>query len=273
MMITNQKLDTAELLFRCAEQMGLMPNWVTPFGTFGTFAINIDGQERYVNLRSPLNSAASAGLAKDKYLTRQILERHDMDMQNIPFILPRTQADAAEFLEQYRKIIAKPVTGSGARDIHIITSQAQLQKLSIAGYILEKYIVGKELRYLILNGEIIGVHRSEYGTSVKETRSLQRISYHKASWDPALIDLSIRIADILNLRFAAVDFLIEASGRAYILEVNTKPGLKWFHAPTSGPIVDVARLFLESILDELRRKAPGILVAPQETYSRDLEVA
>jgi glutathione synthase/RimK-type ligase-like ATP-grasp enzyme len=189
-------------------------------------------------------------------------------MSNIPFTLPRTQAEAAAFLGKYGKIIAKPVAGFGAHDIHIITTQAQLNQLAIPGYLLEKYIAGKELRYLILNHEIIGVHRSEYGTSVEENRALQRISYPKALWDPALMSSSLRIADILNLRFAAIDYLVEASGRAYILEVNTIPGFKWFHAPTSGPIVDVARLFLESILDDLCRNVPSTVVShPREAYS------
>jgi D-alanine-D-alanine ligase-like ATP-grasp enzyme len=42
--------------------------------------------------------------------------------------------------------------------------------------------------------------------------------------------------------------MIDESGFAYVLEVNTMPGLKWFHSPTSGPVVDVAGKFLESIL-------------------------
>jgi glutathione synthase/RimK-type ligase-like ATP-grasp enzyme len=252
-MAISQKLGTAELLFRRAQEMGLRPVWMTPYGMF---AITLDGRERYVNFaHSPLNSDASASLAKDKYLTRLILERHNM--QNIPFVLPRSQAEAAAFLRQYGKIIAKPVTGAGARDIHIVTSPAQLEALKITRYILEKYIAGKELRYLLLNGQVIGVHRSEYGTSVEESRTLQRISYPEARWNPVLIHSSLRIADILDLRFTAVDYLIDDTGKAYILEVNTMPGLKWFHAPSSGPVVDAARLFLESMVDDLRTELPA----------------
>jgi len=55
---------------------------------------------------------------------------------------------------------------------------------------------------------------------------------------------------LLDLNFAAVDYMIDDTGTAYILEVNTTPGLKWFHAPTSGPVVDVARLFLEAIFED-----------------------
>lgn len=246
--------------------MGLMPVWVTA----SVFAINVNGQERYINLaRSPLNSDASAALAKNKYVTRRILERHDM--QNIPFALPRTYNEAEAFLYLHGKIIAKPVTGAGARDIHIVTDSTQLKALKVNRYILEKYIAGKELRFLLLNDKVVGVHRSEYGTSVAEDRSLQRISYPKSDWDPTLIESSLRIVGILNLKFAAIDYLIDASGKAYILEVNTMPGLKWFHAPSSGPVVNIARLFLESAIGALRSEQPStcnpVESSPRHTYS------
>lgn len=258
--MTNPKFGTAELLFGCARQMGLRPVWVTPLDTF---AIRLNGQERYINLaRSPLNSDASAALAKNKYVTRRILERHNM--RNIPFTLPRTDAEAEEFLNQHGTIVAKPVTGSGARDIHIVTTQSQLHALNLVGYILEKYIAGQELRYLVLNDKVIGVYRSDYGTSVSQTRQLQCISYPEDSWSPTLIDWSLRTASTLNLKFAAVDYLIDKTGRAHILEVNTTPDLKWFHAPSSGPAVDVARLFLESVLDSVRS---------EQTFTSDLIIS
>lgn len=241
-----RKVGTAELLFRSAKEMGLNPSWITQDGLF---AVLVNGRERYVNFaRSPLNSHTAASLAKNKYLTRRILERYDM--HNIPFMHPLTLTDAELFLEHHGKIIAKPITGSGARDIHIVTVPSQFRGLEISDYILEKYIAGKELRYLVLNDSVIGVHRSDYGTSVAENRPLQRISYPSAAWNPTLVSLSLRAARILDLKFAAIDYLVDSSGRAYILEVNTTPGLKWFHAPTSGPVVDVARQFLAAVFTD-----------------------
>lgn len=264
--MATQKLGTAELLFRCAQQMGLSPVWLAPRGVF---AIMVDGRERYVNLaRSPLNSAASVALARNKYVTRCILERRRA--QNIPFTLPRTQAKAEAFLALYGTIIAKPISGAGARDIHIITKPAQLAELNMGHYLLEQYIVGKELRYLLLNGAVVGVHRSEYGTSVAADRQLKRISYPPGAWDPTLVESSLHIADILDLRFAAVDYLVDAAGQAYVLEVNTMPGFKWFHAPSAGPAVDIARLFLESIVDKVRFEGrprhSSPISRPERTY-------
>jgi len=226
--------------------MGLNPSWLTPSGPF---VITTAAGEQYVHAsRSSLNSHVGISLAKDKYLTRLILERHGLP--NIAFAQPVNMQEAEAFLRTYTKIVAKPVRGYGAHDIRIITDASQFVGMTIPGYIFEEYIAGKEVRYLILNGATICVHESDYGTSVEQTRALERISYPEASWDPSLIAMSAQIASILSLNFAAIDYLIDDQGTARILEVNTTPGLKWFHAPSSGPPVDVAFYLLEAMLAE-----------------------
>lgn len=255
------KLGTTKLLFRSARQMGLNPSWVIPDGLF---AITHNGKEHYVNAgRSLLNTHTSASIATNKYLTRRILERNQMP--NIPFTHPHSHADAVTFLATHKKIVAKPLNGSGARDIHIITASPELETLNIREYILEKYIAGQELRYLVLNEKVIGVHRSDYGVSVQEDRPLKRISYPSTQWSPALVSSAVQVARVLGLRFAAVDYLIDASGHAYILEVNTNPGFKWFHAPTSGPVVNVARQFLEATFTAQENGAVTIKTGAEES--------
>ncbi len=241
--VANAKLETAELLFLRAEAMGLQPAWVTPKGVI---ALRFGEHESYLNYaRSPLNTQTSASLCSNKYYTRMILQRRGLD--NIPFTRARTFSDATTFWQTHGKIIAKPLKGSGSADIHIITEATQLQNLNIRGYILEKYIAGEEVRFLVLNDEVIAVHISHYGESVEYDRALLRISIPSQDWDAGLVTKSRQIATILGLRFAAVDFLVDAAGKAHILEINSNPGLKWFHAPSSGPVVNVAHLFLDSI--------------------------
>jgi glutathione synthase/RimK-type ligase-like ATP-grasp enzyme len=180
-------------------------------------------------------------------VARLILQRRGIP--NIPFAQPTSLAAAEAFLAQHQKIVAKPVSGAGAHDIHIVTQAQQLRDLPIEEYILEKYVAGQEMRYLVLNGQVIGVHRSEYGVSVAADRPLQRHSYPKAEWDEALVESSLQISQIMGLHFAAIDYLVDDSGRAHLLEINTMPGLKWFHAPTSGPIVDVAGMFMDAVVE------------------------
>lgn len=241
-------MGAAGSLFRAAESMGLRPDWIT---VNGLFAMTVDGAEHYMYYaRNPLNSDISIGLVRDKYITRQVLERRGV--ANIPFMITRELSEAVAFLNEHGTIIAKPKCGSGSQDINLITSAHELADLDIGAYIFEKYIVGKEMRYLVLGGRVIAVHQSKYGVSVAEDRPLKRISYRKEDWDPASTSLSLEIANIFGLKFAAVDYLIDSTGRTYVLEVNSRPGFKWFHVPSEGPAVDVAGQFLKAIVDKIR---------------------
>lgn len=239
-----KKLGTAVLLYSSAQKLGLKPKWLVKNGPF---TINTPTGEKYVSYaRSPLNSHVSAGISTNKYHTRLILNRHGLP--NIPYARPRNTLEAKKFLHKHKTIIVKPVSGGGARDIRIVDSIAMLNGINVRKYIFEKYVVGKEMRYLILNNRVIAVHQSEYGLSVEADRYLERISYSEPTWDKELASLSLEIARVLRLKFIAVDFLIDKNGRPFVLEVNTNPGLKWFHAPTSGPPVDVASMFLQAII-------------------------
>jgi glutathione synthase/RimK-type ligase-like ATP-grasp enzyme len=239
-----KKVGTTQLLFNSAQRLGLDPQRL---GGSRVFSINTPGGEQYVNLTlSSLNPHISSSLSRNKHVTRLILEKHGLP--NIPFARPYTMAEAKVFLQTHKTVIVKPLKGSGSRGIRVVDMISQIADIDVRKYIFEKYIPGIEMRYLILNGAVIAVHESEYGTSVDSHRELRRISYQAKDWNADLESQSLRIASILGLRFAAVDFMVDNSGHAYILEVNTIPGLKWFHAPSSGPPVDVATLFLQAML-------------------------
>lgn len=186
-------------------------------------------------------------------------------------LVPHDHSEAQDFLIKYGKIIVKPIGGSGSRDVHIVELPGQLAAFNVQDYIFEEYALGREVRYLILNGKVIGVHESQYDGSVAEDRDLKRISYTRAEWDSALVTLSLKVAKVFGLRFAAVDYIIGPDGQARILEVNSSPGMKWFHAPTSGPVVDVATLFLQAMLDdnhpEARATPNSLVTSSTEVYS------
>lgn len=240
----SSKPKSAQLLFDGAVKLGLNPSWVVPGRLF---SIARSGGAQYINLaRSPLNSHTSVSLTRNKFFTRRVLEQHGI--KNIPYVFTSKLEVAATFLETHGKVIAKPLCGYGSKDIHIIVDVSTLQQLNISKYILEAYIPGKEYRYLVLGGRVIGVHRSDYGMSVAADRPLKRISYPKSEWDETMTATALQATTALGLHFGAVDFMVDRSSAAHLLEVNSTPGLKWFHAPTTGPPVDVATQFLQAII-------------------------
>ena len=62
---------------------------------------------------------------------------------------------------------------------------------------------------------------------------------------------AIRIASLLGLTFAAIDFLVTKDGTPFILEANSAPGLERFHEPNEGPAFDAMRAYLELIVQTL----------------------
>ncbi len=263
-----KKLGSAELLFNIASRRGLRPSWLKQGSIF---AIPTSGGECYINYSvSSINSQLSSSMVGNKNAARLVLARHGLP--SMPHLVPADRAEARAFLARYKKIIVKPISGSNSHNVHIVESPEQLNSFTVQGYIFEEYAPGKEMRYLVLNNKVIGVHESQYGESVAEDRDLKRISYPRAEWDPGLVALSTKVARIFDLRFAAVDYIVGSDGRARILEVNSSPGMKWFHAPTSGPVVDVASLFLQAMLDDREHSEPRtpsvpLATSPTEVYS------
>jgi len=265
--MTTKKLSSAELLFRAASGMELYPSWLKPGSIF---AISTPKGERYVNYSiSSINSQLSSSMVGDKNAARLVLARRGFP--TMAHLVPASHTEAHAFLTKYEKIVIKPIKGSNSRDVHIVELPEQLAAFDVRHYIFEEYVPGKEIRYLLLNNQVIGVHESQYGESVAEDRDLKRISYPRSIWDPALEALSLKVAEAFGLRFAAVDYIISPDGQARILEVNSSPGMKWFHAPSSGPVVDVAGLFLRAMLNDKCSKIPeaysSLVASPVEAYS------
>lgn len=254
-MIADRKLDKVELLFSTAAQMGLRPTWIVQDSLF---VIPTTNGEQYIN--GTLSTNLSSRLAANKHTARIILERHGLP--SMQYINPSSLVEAEKFLATYKKIIVKPLSGTDSRDVHIVESPEQLASFKIHEYILEQYAPGKEIRYLLLDQRVIGVHESQYGESVAQDRALRRISFPEAEWDAELMKLSVQVVKIFGLRYAAVDYIINPDGTAAILEVNSSPGMKWFHAPTSGPAIDVASMFLKAIVANSPPVAVQIETAP-----------
>lgn len=251
---SNIQLTSVELLFIESEAIGLDPQWVADKVLF---SVTLNNVTHYIgNSKSNANSQKSSSMVQNKYFSRLILQ--DKGLPNIPFLQTSHLDEASSFLNKHQTIIAKPLLGWGSKDIHIISDSKDLANLDLDKYLFEKYILGREMRYLILNGKVIAVHQSDYGLSVDADRYLERISYPIELWNEELVDKALEISEIFNLQFSAVDFLIDEDENWHILEVNTTPGLKWFHSPTSGPIVNVAKKLMNALIEDEGLAAPII---------------
>lgn len=240
-MIDKKRLD---LVLSTAESMGLKAKLLNEQGLV---AIETDEKEIYLfHKASNPNTQMATWLADNKYVARVIFERKGLP--NIPFCCPESAAEAAEFLVNQHKIIVKPLKGGHFRNVHLINTQEELEKLDLSKCILEKFIEGQEVRLMVVGGEVKAVHHKVYDGPINNPDTVRRVSLTKDQWDEQLIGLAMKAASVLGLNFTAVDFLVTAQNEVYLLEINSAPGLDRFQYPDEGPPLNIMRLYLEQII-------------------------
>lgn len=243
-------LRSATILFEEAQKLNLTPRWITDYGLF---SIVIQDTTMYIFYSiSFLNRHSTSYFAKNKHITRTILAVNNLP--NIPFCLPQSQKEAWEFLKKYKTIIAKPTLGQHAQDVHLIKNANELKQIDISQYIMEQFIEGKEYRYLVLDHTILAVHHKSYPPPINDPKKVKRISLEKSQWDAEICDIAVRVTRVLNLRLAAVDFIVQKDGTYFILEVNAAPGIYHFHYPTKGPAINFSKILLEATIKDVIRE-------------------
>ena len=59
-------------------------------------------------------------------------------------------------------------------------------------------------------------------------------------------------AEVLGLKFTAVDFIVTENKEIFILEANSAPGLERFEEPTDGPNIEAVKIYLTELLKNYR---------------------
>lgn len=238
---------SSEVLFKSAQDLGLNPKLLTDYGLF---EVQYKGLPVYFfNGTSYLNNALSSYLAKNKHITRVVLGKNNLP--NIPYLLPKDNDEAKEFLKEQGKIMIKPTHGDNSIGVMQISSAEELDGLDLSDSIIEKFISGEEYRTLVLNGEVIALHKYIHDFKVGGVR---RISFEEKDWDKELIEIAIKAAKALGLNFASVDFIKDPEGNLLILEINSSTGLWRFHEPDEGPAVDVSEKLINATLEKFSKE-------------------
>jgi D-alanine-D-alanine ligase-like ATP-grasp enzyme len=239
------KPKSAQAMFAAAHKLGLDPKWLN---SRGLFSVTVNDREQYLyNSFTGLNSQLSGALTKNKESTRILLSRHDMP--TIPYLIPTSITDIEDFLAAYAEIVIKPVLGKPKWAMRVTNrDELEILKGKTRDLIVEKFIAGKEVRYLVLKDRIIAVHETQSPDLIHlDTSEIRRISYPSERWNDELSQMSRKIAHIFDLSFCAVDFLVNPEGVPCILEINSCPGIWRFEEPDEGPTIALSGMLLKEI--------------------------
>lgn len=239
---------SAEVIFDAAKRLGLNPKLLTEYGLF---EVLYKGQSIYFfHGTSYLNNSLSTYLARNKHTTRVILEENNLP--NIPFALSKDKAEAQQFLNEHKKIMAKPTHGDNSIGVVQISSAEELEDLDLSDSIIEKFIPGEEFRTLVLNGKVIAFHKYIHDFN---KGGVKRISYEEKNWDKSMGEIALNAAKALGLNFCSVDFIKDGDDRLFVLEMNSSTGLWRFHEPDEGPAVDVSTMLIKATLEKFSKES------------------
>ena len=111
----------------------------------------------------------------------------------------------------------------------------------------EKFIQGEEHRYLILNNQVIAVQKKLLQPTKTNPWQLHYTGLSRQAWRQDLVDESLKIAQIFELNWVAVDFMVDEQEKALVLEFNSSPGIVKIHQPDAGVKTNVAKLIWQAV--------------------------
>lgn len=163
------------ILLETLTQMGLNPKKLT---SNGLIEVEHQGKQFFFHhAKTALNSQLAAHLTGNKFLTRIILQNHSF--QNIPFLLPKSHEELVTFFETNSPVIMKPITGHYGNGVQKLDN---LPTAPYEGQLFEKYIDGVEYRYLILDGNCLGVQRRDHAPTAEKPWEKRRVTISTDKW-------------------------------------------------------------------------------------------
>ncbi|WP_164669957.1 ATP-grasp domain-containing protein [Virgibacillus doumboii] len=103
----------------------------------------------------------------DKNKTRELLKMHDLN--SVKFIKSRNPDEIFNFIENYKKVVVKPITGQGSKDVYKVDNKTKSDDLKCLlnfnkeMYLIEEFIEGDEFSVEVasFNGEhkVLGITR------------------------------------------------------------------------------------------------------------------
>lgn len=222
---------------------GLDPRRHVVFSTLhGTFGED-GGMQRLLDAAGVTYAgcdAASSALTMDKTRTKAAAAKRGVRVADaVHFEADQKPAADAVVAQLGENVVVKPNNEGSSVGLSVIASRAALAEklgsITRGSWLIERRIVGRELSVGVLGGRALGVveirpKSGVYDYTSKYTKGLTEY------FAPAPLDAATtaRVQAAAEAAFAAcgcrdyarVDFILPEQGDAFLLEINTLPGMK-----------------------------------------------
>lgn len=177
-----------------------------------------------VDSNNVINTARAIHQVNDKVGFRLLLQAANMELA------PRTWIDEDDI--QYPCIV-RPASHSRGRDVHLCHTTLELMsaiETCGAGWYASEYIEKvAEYRVFVVQGRAVAVaektpaNRDDVAWNVAQGGRFDNVSWD--NWPLQAVRKSIEAFNLSELDFGGVDVMVDAAGKAYVIEINSAPSL------------------------------------------------
>jgi ribosomal protein S6--L-glutamate ligase/tetrahydromethanopterin:alpha-L-glutamate ligase len=223
---------------------------IIPTGSLEQIVFRMDVLHRLENLGIPIiNAPTTIEKTVDKYYTSAILEDHGIRTPKT--IVTESLDDAMNAFREIRDIIVKPLFGSGGKGMIRISDEdiayRTFRALELGGYIyyLQEYIPHNnyDIRAFVVGNQVIAAMTRR--SNSWKTNIARGASPEPYVLEDELVEISLKVCQILKADYAGVDIIRSTNGKYYIIEVNSIPGWAGLQQITS---VNIAEKIVEHLM-------------------------
>lgn len=215
-----------------------------------------------------LNSSRSIALARDKFLSLQVLSRHGIDTPRTVLIRSPHVIDRAMEIVGGPPVILK--VSQGTHGVGVIFAESRQavestlealwnlgQDILIQEYVRESF--GRDIRALVLDGKVVAAVRRH--ARLREFRS----NIHRGAIGIPLElkekyrTAAVTAAGAMGLRLAGID-IVEGKGGPKVVEVNASPGLEGIERASGRNIAAMIIAHTVRMAGEAAPKEPAALM-------------
>jgi D-alanine-D-alanine ligase len=232
------KIDAASDLPEKLKQFQIEVAFIALHGRYGEDGA-VQGLLEIMNIPYTGSGVLASALAMDKIFSKKIFRASGLKITDY-FILKVGEVLTEEMLSFHFPVVVKPSREGSSVGITLVKSRDVLQQALDTAFsydneiLIERYVKGKEIQVGILNEKALGAieilpknefydFEAKYSDGMAEHIMPANIAHDKYE---ELLRLGEKAHKALGCSgYSRVDFILTDLGEAYILEVNTLPGM------------------------------------------------
>ena len=179
-----------------------------------------------------LNTARAIHQVNDKAGFRMLLQENTGNDELVPYTFTEMSAGHYAIIAD-EGVVMRPATHSRGRNLHLCQTadeaRAAVQQCGEGWYASEYIEKVAEYRVFVVQGRAVAVaektpaNREDIAWNVAQGGRFDNVAWD--NWPLQAVRKSIEAFNLSKLDFGGVDVMVDADGKAYVIEINSAPSL------------------------------------------------